>query len=176
MRIKIAESGRSISKIPTSPYKAPIIRTGAEGRELATVLGPAHPCVVPFNSFSEFNKAEGGDVWFALAETPPMLCFASIWTNWTSVRKVKEGETTNDLYALLKTEPNAEVETIYPKAMPVILTTQGSRDLDDRTGRGGSEAAAAPPWRDASPAASRKIRPPPKSVAVFALLELVHDR
>ena len=25
-------------------------------------------CVVPFNSFSEFNKAEGGDVWFALDE------------------------------------------------------------------------------------------------------------
>jgi hypothetical protein len=25
--------------------------------------------VVPFNSFSEFNKAEGGDIWFALDET-----------------------------------------------------------------------------------------------------------
>ncbi len=24
-------------------------------------------------------------------------CFAGIWTNWTSVRKVKEGETTNDI-------------------------------------------------------------------------------
>jgi putative SOS response-associated peptidase YedK len=44
-------------------------------------------------------------------------------TNWTSVRKVKEGETTNDLYAFLTTEPNAEVGAIHPKAMPVILTT-----------------------------------------------------
>lgn len=31
--------------------------------------------------------------------------------------------TTNDLYAFLTTEPNAEVGVIHPKAMPVILTT-----------------------------------------------------
>ncbi|MET4356405.1 putative SOS response-associated peptidase YedK [Bradyrhizobium sp. RT9b] len=86
-------------------------------------LGPEHRCVVPFNSFSEFNKAEGGDIWFALDETRPLACFAGIWANWTSVRKVKEGETTNDLYAFLTTEPNVEVGTIHPKAMPVILTT-----------------------------------------------------
>src|ERR1700757_5363335 len=85
-------------------------------------LGPEHRCVVPFNSFSEFNKAEGGDIWFALDETRPLACFAGIWTNWTSVRKVKEGETTNDLYAFLTAEPNAEVGAIHPKAMPVILT------------------------------------------------------
>ena len=47
--------------------------------------------------------------------------FAGIWTNWTSVRKVKEGETTNDLFGFLTTEPNAEVGAIHPKAMPVIL-------------------------------------------------------
>jgi transposase len=41
----------------------------------------------------------------------------------SSVRKGKEGETTNDLYAFLTTEPNAEVGAIHPKAMPVILTT-----------------------------------------------------
>jgi putative SOS response-associated peptidase YedK len=86
-------------------------------------LGPEHRCVVPFNSFSEFNNAEGGDIWFALDETRPLACFAGIWTNWTSVRKVKEGETTNDLYAFLTTEPNTEVRAIHPKAMPVILTT-----------------------------------------------------
>jgi hypothetical protein len=62
-------------------------------------------------------------VWFALDETRPLACFAGIWTNWTSVRKVKEGETTNDLYAFLTTEPNAEVGAVHPKAMPVILTT-----------------------------------------------------
>ncbi|QOZ66345.1 MULTISPECIES: SOS response-associated peptidase [Bradyrhizobium] len=86
-------------------------------------LGPEHRCVVPFNSFSEFNKAEGGDIWFALDESRPLACFAGIWTNWTSVRKVKEGETTNNLFAFLTTEANAEVFAIHPKAMPVILTT-----------------------------------------------------
>jgi putative SOS response-associated peptidase YedK len=86
-------------------------------------LGPEHRCLVPFSSFSEFNKAEGGDIWFALDETRPLACFAGIWTNWTSVRKVKEGETTNDIFAFLTTEPNAEVGAVHPKAMPVILTT-----------------------------------------------------
>jgi putative SOS response-associated peptidase YedK len=57
---------------------------------------------------------------FALDETRPLVCFAGIWTNWTSVRKVKEGEMTNDLFAFLTTEPNAEVGAIHPKAMPVI--------------------------------------------------------
>jgi putative SOS response-associated peptidase YedK len=52
-----------------------------------------------------------------------MACFAGIWTNWKSVRKVREGETTNDLYAFLTTEPNAEIGAVHPKAMPVILTT-----------------------------------------------------
>jgi putative SOS response-associated peptidase YedK len=75
------------------------------------------------NSFSEFNETDGGDVWCALDETRPLACFAGIWTYWTSVRKVKEGETINDLHAFLTTEPNAEVGAIHLKAMPVILTT-----------------------------------------------------
>lgn len=40
------------------------------------------------------------------------------------MRKVKEGETTNDLFAFLTTEPNREVGEVHPKAMPVILTTE----------------------------------------------------
>lgn len=158
-------------------YSAPIVRNGAEGRELATArwgmpssqqalmeaikkrakkleakgrpvdfkvllrmepdggttnirnvkskhctrwLGAKNRCVVPFNSFSEFNKAEGGDIWCALDESRPLACFAGIWTNWTSVRKVKEGETTNDIFAFLTTAANTEVGAIHPKAMPVI--------------------------------------------------------
>jgi putative SOS response-associated peptidase YedK len=86
-------------------------------------LGVENRCVVPFTSFSEFNKAEGGDIWFALDESRPLAVFAGIWTNWACVRKVKEGETTNDLYGFLTTQPNAEVGVIHPKAMPVILRT-----------------------------------------------------
>jgi putative SOS response-associated peptidase YedK len=43
--------------------------------------------------------------------------------NSNKVFGTHKGETTNDLYAFLTTEPNAEVSAIHPKAMPVILTT-----------------------------------------------------
>jgi putative SOS response-associated peptidase YedK len=85
--------------------------------------GPESRCIVPFTSFSEFNKEAGGDIWFALDKSRPLACFAGLWTNWTSVRKIKEGETTNDLFGFLTTNANAEVFAIHPKAMPVILTT-----------------------------------------------------
>jgi putative SOS response-associated peptidase YedK len=52
-----------------------------------------------------------------------------IWTDWTYVRKVKEGEVNCDLYGFLTAEPNAEVGAIRPKAMRVILTTEEERDV-----------------------------------------------
>lgn len=61
-------------------------------------------------------------VWFAGDESRPLMVFAGIWTNWTSVRKTKEGEVNADLYGFLTTEPNTVVGDIHPKAMPVILT------------------------------------------------------
>ena len=86
-------------------------------------LGVEYRCVVPFTSFSEFNKAQGGEIWFAFDHTRPLAFFAGITVPaWTSVRKVKEGETTNDLFGFLTTAPNAEVAAVHPKAMPVILT------------------------------------------------------
>jgi putative SOS response-associated peptidase YedK len=89
-------------------------------------LGVENRCLVPFTSFSEPNPGAVGDrapVWFALADNRPLACFAGLWTRWTSVRKVREGETTNDLFAFLTTHPNAEVGALHPKAMPVILRT-----------------------------------------------------
>jgi putative SOS response-associated peptidase YedK len=89
-------------------------------------LGPDNRCLVPFTSFSEpDNGTYGGraPVWFALDNDRPLAFFAGMWTpQWTSVRKVKEGETTNDIFAFLTINPNAEVGAIHPKAMPVILT------------------------------------------------------
>ena len=141
-------------------YPAPIVRNGAEGRELSLArwgmpspvfalkgrktdpgvtnvrnvssphwrrwLGPDSRCLVPFTSFSEYETLPDGTkqpVWFALAEDRPLAFFAGIWTRWTSVRKLKEGETTNDLFAFLTSDANAEVGAIHPKAMPVILTS-----------------------------------------------------
>jgi putative SOS response-associated peptidase YedK len=95
-------------------------------------LGPENRCLVPFTSFSENEVMPDGSrppVWFAFDETRPLTFFAGVWTNWTSVRKVKEGEVTCDLFAFLTTDPNAEVGAIHPKAMPVILTTEEERDV-----------------------------------------------
>ena len=78
-------------------------------------LGVEHRCVVPFNSFSEFNKDAGGNVWFAFDQSRSLGFFAGIWANWMSVRKVKEGMTTNDLFGFLTTEPNNVVGAIYSK-------------------------------------------------------------
>ncbi|ESQ92512.1 SOS response-associated peptidase family protein [Asticcacaulis benevestitus] len=89
-------------------------------------LGVESRCVVPATSFCEPDQASGSkqNTWFALDESRPLFFFAGIWTpQWTSVRKVKDGETTDDLYAFLTTEANEEVKAIHPKAMPVFLRT-----------------------------------------------------
>jgi hypothetical protein len=74
-------------------------------------LEPASRCLVPFTSFSEYDTIDGKKtpVWFASDDSRPLLCFAGLWTNWTSVRKAKEGEVTSDIFAFLTCEPNAEV-------------------------------------------------------------------
>jgi putative SOS response-associated peptidase YedK len=95
-------------------------------------LGEGSRCVVPFTSFSEYETTAEGKkvpVWFALDESRPLAAFAGIWTNWTCVRKTKDGEVTCDLFAFLTCEPNAVVGQIHPKAMPVILTTADEVDI-----------------------------------------------
>jgi putative SOS response-associated peptidase YedK len=140
-------------------YSAPIVRNGAEGRELTMArwgmpspafalkgkatdkgvtnvrnvqsphwrrwLGVENRCLVPWTSFSEPEPQADGSrppAWFAFDDSRPLAFFPGIWTTWTSVRKVKEGEVTCELFAFLTCEPNAEVGAIHPKAMPVILT------------------------------------------------------
>lgn len=93
-------------------------------------LGPQHRCLVPFTSFSEFSKTEGGDIWFAFDASRPLAFFAGVHVpQWTSVRKVKTGPETIDLFAFLTTDPNAVVGPIHPKAMPVILTSAEEREI-----------------------------------------------
>lgn len=89
-------------------------------------LGVEHRCLVPFTSFSEIDSRPGAPrnhlVWFALGEDRPLAFFAGIRTEWTSVRKLKEGEVTAELFGFLTCPPNREVAPAHPKAMPVILT------------------------------------------------------
>jgi putative SOS response-associated peptidase YedK len=97
-------------------------------------LGVEHRAVIPFTSFSEpeprpLANGKKPPVWFALDESRPLAFFAGIWTNWTSVRKVKEGKIAADIFAFLTTAPNREVAEIHPKAMPAILTSGEEIDI-----------------------------------------------
>jgi putative SOS response-associated peptidase YedK len=71
---------------------------------------------VPANSFSEYA---------------PVFAFAGIWTEFRGDRgtKSKPVPGPHDVYGFLTTAPNAVVEPIHPKAMPVILTTGEERDV-----------------------------------------------
>jgi putative SOS response-associated peptidase YedK len=90
-----------------------------------TWLNVGHRCVVPFNSFCEYadTKPRKTPTWFALDEERPLAFFAGIWTSWDGKRGTKsnpvEGE--HQLFGFLTTDANAEVGTVHPKAMPVIL-------------------------------------------------------
>lgn len=97
-------------------------------------LEPANRCLVPFTAFSEPGRdAEGKyhPVWFRLAgdDPEPLAFFAGVHARaWTSVRKIKTGMETIDLFAFLTTEPSEPVKAVHPKAMPVILTTAEERE------------------------------------------------
>ena len=75
-------------------------------------LGVEYRCVVPATEFSEYGSVRDPATkrlplhWFAVNEDRPLFVFAGIWTSWTSVRKVKEGEVTTDIFGFLTTEPN----------------------------------------------------------------------
>lgn len=99
-------------------------------RHWARWLGVAQRCVVPFTSFAEPDPAsrpEGGrtpNAWFAVDESRPLAFFAGLWVpQWTSVRKVRTGPETIDLFGFLTTEPNAVVAPVHQKAMPAVLTS-----------------------------------------------------
>ena len=104
-------------------------------------LDPKNRCLVPLSRFAEPRLGKGaGNAWFELVDDRPAF-FAGIWVSeWTSIRKLKDGETTDDLFAFLTCDPNAVVKPIHPKAMPVILTE--AEELDVWLGAPWSEAGA----------------------------------
>ena len=66
-----------------------------------------------------------------LNEDRPLFAFAGIWTTFNGDRgtKSKPVPGPHQVYGFFTTSPNAVVETIHPKAMPVILTTHEERDV-----------------------------------------------
>lgn len=97
--------------------------------------GLEHRCVVPATSFAEPAPkkdpltGQTPNVWFGIDKSRPLFCFAGIWTKWHGVRRVKDGASDFELFGFLTTKPNAVIESIHPKAMPVILRTQDEIDL-----------------------------------------------
>lgn len=55
-----------------------------------------------------------------------MPLWAALVRGWKSGPKVKDGQTTDDLFAFLTTTPDEEIGRVHPKAMPVILTKPGA--------------------------------------------------
>jgi putative SOS response-associated peptidase YedK len=100
-------------------------------------LKPENRCLVPFNSFAEYAPEPNPEtkkkdvVWFAINDDRPLTCFAGIRAEFRGERgtKSKPVPGPHQVYGFLTTSPNAVVEPIHPKAMPVILTTDEERDV-----------------------------------------------
>jgi len=100
-------------------------------------LKPEKRCLVPFNSFAEYAPEMNPEtkqkdvVWFALNDDRPLTAFAGIWTTFNGDRgtKSKPIPGPHQVYGFLTTLPNAVIEPIHEKAMPVILTTDAERDV-----------------------------------------------
>jgi putative SOS response-associated peptidase YedK len=94
--------------------------------------------LVPANSFAEYapepNPKETRKkdvVWFALNDVRPLTPFVGIWTEFKGDRGTKSKPIPGPhlVYGFLTTAPNAVVEPIHPKAMPVILTAPEEYDV-----------------------------------------------
>ena len=100
-------------------------------------LSAENRCFVPANSFAEYAPEPNPEtkkkdvVWFALNDERPLFAFAGMWTTFNGDRgtKSKPVPGPHQVYGFLTTSPNAVVEPIHPKAMPVILTTDEERDV-----------------------------------------------
>jgi putative SOS response-associated peptidase YedK len=100
-------------------------------------LKPENRCLVPANSFAEYAPETNPEtkkkdvVWFALNEDRPLFAFGGIWTTFNGDRGTKSKPIPGPHldYGFLTTSPNAVVEPIHPKAMPVILTTAEEREV-----------------------------------------------
>jgi putative SOS response-associated peptidase YedK len=108
-------------------FVTPLANMAEAGKPL---LGPGQQlCRV--RAGAEPGDEKEGMVWFALNDDRPLFAFAGIWTTFNGDRgtKSKPVPGPHQVYGFLTTSPNAVVEPIHPKAMPVILTTDEGRDV-----------------------------------------------
>ena len=105
-------------------YPAPVIRNTEAGTEIAMMRWGMPP-----------PPRTGGppvtNIRNTLNADRPLFAFAGIWTTFNGDRgtKSKPVPGPHQVYGFLTTTPNAVVEPILPKAMPVIPTTDEERDV-----------------------------------------------
>jgi putative SOS response-associated peptidase YedK len=93
------------------------------------------PCAGNFRKATKFRTgAESGDQEkgrgvVRAQRGRPLFAFAGIWRTFDGDRGMKSKPVPHQVYGFLTTSPNAIVEPIHPKAMPVILTTDEERDV-----------------------------------------------
>src|SRR6202012_3418881 len=99
---KLEEKGKPVdfpALLKAEPDKGTTNIRNTASKHWARWLEPPSRCVVPFTSFSEFNREAGGDIWFAFGEGRPLAFFAGIWVaQWESARKIREGIIKADLF------------------------------------------------------------------------------
>jgi putative SOS response-associated peptidase YedK len=79
---------------------------------IGSLRNPDLRCLIPATRFQEWSGPRGQkrQHWFSVPDQP-IFAFAGLWRD--------DGEL--PYFAMLTTEPNALVEPIHPKAMPMIL-------------------------------------------------------
>lgn len=91
-----------------------------------------HRCLVPGTSFSEYDwrTTPPTVTWFALDDSRPLFFFAGVWMPWSGHRgtKAKPADGDHLLYSFLTTAPNSEVAPVHPKAMPLLLLGEATRE------------------------------------------------
>ena len=120
-RLALKKNGEPYAPTPTTNIRHPHYPMFRD------YLAPEYRCLVPSNLFAEPNPAAKKDksadrnIWFALGQDCPLYAFAGIWRPWEGDWLKDRDAPSSEVYAFLTTEPNALVEPIHPKAMPVIL-------------------------------------------------------